>query len=135
MRAMVELAKVWPDGSLSVKETAARQRLSTKYLEQIVIPLRSAGLIKAVRGVHGGYALTRSPREIPIAEVFAALEGPPAIVECLKASVGCAMQDICPTQGVWRKMNDAISSILDATTLAELAGLTKGKRGAKRRTA
>jgi Rrf2 family protein len=99
------------------------------------MPLRSAGLIKAVRGVHGGYTLTRPPREIAMAEVFAALEGPPAVVECLKASARCAMSDRCPTRGVWRRMNDAISEILEGTTLADLAGIGRQKGGGKRRSA
>ncbi len=126
-RAMVELAVAYPDAEMSVKEIAKRQRLSVKYLEQIMMPLKSAGLVKSSRGVHGGYALTRPPSEIRLSEIYTAVEGPLAIIECLKESVGCQMREVCPTQRVWRRMNAAIAGVLEDTTLADLAGVPEAQ--------
>jgi len=63
-RAMTELAAAYPDRSVSVRDMARNQRLSAKYLEHIVSPLKTAGLIEAVRGIHGGYALSRPPERV-----------------------------------------------------------------------
>ena len=119
-RAMVELAAAYPDRAVSVKEMGERQLLSLKYLEQIMAALKAAGLIRAVRGVHGGYALTRDPSTIKLTEVFQAVEGVPTLVECVGDPGSCPMRERCPTRGIWVEMTTAIRRILDGTTLADL---------------
>ncbi len=120
-RALFELARAYPGGGVSVKEMAERQRLSPKYLEKIMATLKAAGLVTAATGVHGGYALTRSPERIRISEIFAALEGPAELVECLRSDAACPLEGVCPTQSLWREMTDAIVDILEGTTLQDLA--------------
>lgn len=120
-RAMVELARANPDGNVCVKDIARRQRLSVKYLEQIMVSLKQAGLVKAARGMHGGYELARPADKIRLSEIFSALEGEPVLVECISGSKKCANEKTCPTRRVWRAMNDVLVNFLDGTTLADMA--------------
>jgi Rrf2 family cysteine metabolism transcriptional repressor len=121
-RAMAELAAAYPDGSPSVREIAERQQVSPKYLEHIMQALKVAGLVRAMRGAHGGYALVRAPGEINVADVFRALEGSPAPVPCVDTPETCAMADDCPTRDTWLELRDAIEGVLEGKTLRDLAG-------------
>ena len=82
-RAMVELALAYPDLAVPVKDVARKQNLSAKYLEQIMSALKAADLVRSVRGMHGGYALSREPDSITLADVFHVLEGSAAPVDCV----------------------------------------------------
>jgi len=126
-RAMAELAAAYPDGVVSVKEMARRQHLSAKYLEQIIGSLRSAGLIEAVRGMHGGYVLSRPPSQISLSEVFRVLEGSSAPVGCVENPDQCAMSETCPTRETWVEIREAIEQILEGTSLQDLAERKKRK--------
>ncbi len=117
---MVELASVYADRALTVKEISEHQNLSPKYLEQILSPLKSAGLVKAVRGVHGGYTLKKSPSQTTLLEIFRALEGNPLLVECLESKESCPTDGHCPTQPLWAEIKESIEKILESTTLADL---------------
>ena len=127
-RAMVELAAAYPDELMSVKEMALRQRLSPKYLEQIMCALQAARLIKAVRGIHGGYTLARLPADINLSEVFQALEGSPAPVECVDGHDRCPLDDVCPTRDTWIEMKEALAKILEDTTIQDLVQRMRAKR-------
>ena len=119
-RVMVDLAIAFPDHALSVKQMAKTERLSAKYLEQIMAALKAAGLVRASRGVHGGYALATPPSLIRLSDIFRAIEGDPQIIECVADEASCPLREGCPTRGVWEEMNDAISGILEHTTLQDL---------------
>ncbi len=118
---MAEIAGAYPDGTTSVREIAERQSVSAKYLESIVQPLKAAGLIRAVRGMHGGYELTRPPEQISLAEVFRALEGSPAPVPCVDDPSLCGMVEGCPTRDTWVDVKEAIEAVLEGRTLSDLA--------------
>ena len=126
-RALAELAAAYPGRAVSAKELAARQRLSAKYLEQILGALRKAGLVGAERGTHGGYVLARPPEEVTLAEVFSVLEGPTAPVACVDNPGSCALADVCPTRETWVEMTESIDTILSGTTLKDLADRKKRK--------
>jgi len=128
-RALTELALAWPDKNLSTKDMADRQDISFKYLEQIMTPLRAAGLINSTRGRHGGFALARPPEDIKLIEVYEVLEGSAAPVECVDHPEQCPMEDICPSHDTWAKMRDALQEILEQTTLQDLAEKKKEKAG------
>ncbi len=130
-RALVELAAAYPDRAVSVREVAQVQHISAKYLEHIMTTLKAAGLIKAVRGMHGGHMLTRPPSSINLSDVFAALEGSPTLLDCLEYPNSCPMEDICPTQDTWRQIEKAITRILEHTTLQDLIE-RKQRKGAAR---
>ena len=120
-KAMAELASAYPGPTLSVKDIAAKQRISPKYLEQIMASLRAAGLVKGVRGMHGGYALTRPPRDITVKDVFEAVEGSVGPVDCVDHPEACEMKGVCPTRDTWVEMAESIGRVLKGTTLQDLA--------------
>ena len=120
-RALVEFALAHPDNTVSVKQVAKTQRISPKYLEQIMRELKASGLVKAVRGMHGGYVLGRPPSKITLSEVFRVLEGSPALVDCVERPGVCPMEEICPTRDTWVEMSKAIMTVLEGTTLQDLA--------------
>lgn len=128
-RALVELAVVYPKKAVSVKDMAKRQSISPKYLEQIFAPLKAMGLVRAVRGMHGGYELSRPPGQIGLDEVFAALEGSPAPVDCVDHPKACPMEDVCPTRDTWVEMRDAVEGVLKRTTLQDLVDRKRQKTG------
>lgn len=118
-RAMVDLAKGYPDQPIALREVAKRQEISLKYLEAVVAALKSAGLLRAIRGPQGGYLLTRPPREIILSEIFNLLEGRPVLVDCL-AQDACSREVICPTRDLWSEITSAIETILTGTTVQDL---------------
>jgi Rrf2 family protein len=82
--------------------------------------LRKAGIVVSIRGAQGGYQLARPPEEITIAEVIEILEGPIVPVDCLASDDGCSRSTICATQGLWKRLADAMQEVLGSTTLADL---------------
>ena len=120
-RALAEVAAAYPDGMPSIREIAERQHLSPKYLESIMQALKAAGLVRATRGMHGGYALAHPPDQISMSDVFYALEGPPDPVPCLDEPEDCDMAAACPTRETWLELRAAIDGVLARRTLKDLA--------------
>ena len=83
LRLMVDLAVKDGKGPILLKDVSRSQEISEKYLSQIIIPLKTAGLVKSFRGAHGGYTLQRDPAKINLLEVVSALEGDLSLVECV----------------------------------------------------
>ena len=125
VRLMVELARHHGSGPISLTEMADHESLPRPYLEQLVVSLRAAGLVRSTRGAHGGYELTRTPDEIRMGEVLTALEGPIAPMICASddpAHAGiCGRTGFCNVNHLWATVRDAISTALDSITLAQLA--------------
>lgn len=121
MRAMLDLALHAEEGALLLKDVAHRQDVSVKYLEQLITPLRAAGLVRGVRGAHGGYTLARPPEEISVSQILMALEGSLAPVECLGETKNCQQKSYCATQELWCEIYAAIQSVLEKRTLKDLA--------------
>ncbi|MFT8391126.1 MAG: Rrf2 family transcriptional regulator [Sporolactobacillus sp.] len=110
---MMDLAKHKGNGPLSLKTIASDHNLSEHYLEQLIAPLRNAGLVSSIRGAYGGYVLTRLPVEITVADVIRVLEGPIQPVE--------VMDDDDPAKReLWVKIRDAVRDVLEGTTLDDL---------------
>ncbi len=110
---MMDLAKHYGKGPIPLKSIAERHSLSEHYLEQLVAPLRNAGLVRSIRGAYGGYKLTRSPEEISAGDVIRVLEGPISIVE-FHEEEDPARRDL------WKRIQDTIAHELDSTMLAHL---------------
>lgn len=119
MRALVEVA-LGGDKPTSLKTVAERQRLSQPYLEQIFAVLRNAGLVESVRGAHGGYRLVRPVDEIDALEIVELLEGSVAPVACIDDDASCDHTGQCSTEPLWREVDDAVRTVLRATTLGDL---------------
>ena len=127
MRGALELALEYGGGALQIKAIAGRQDISVKYLEQIMALLRSAGIIRSIRGPKGGYVLARHPDQIKLSEVFIALEGSAATVECLEHEDLCPRCASCVTKQVWEEMQNAMMNVLESMTLQELVDRVRKK--------
>jgi len=123
LRALMEMG-MEPGSAVSLREIAERQNISLDYLEQIMPSLKTAGLIKARRGAHGGYQLTRPAEEITLYDALVALEGSLDPKECLSDDVPeeerCPASGSCAVQEVWIDMRDAMKYALKKKTLAGL---------------
>ena len=120
-RAMLELALHYGNGPVSASEIAARQQLSTKYLEQLLVSLQAAGLVRSVRGTQGGHTLARPPDQITLREIYSVFEGVEGFAECTSCPELCDRTDVCVTQAVWDRMYAASMEVLASTTLGDLA--------------
>jgi len=121
VRAMIELALHYEQGPLRLKEIALRQDLSEKYLEQIMHPLRTKGLVYSQKGNQGGYCLARLPTDINVYDIVTTMEGSITPVACVDNPQLCGRLDICATRPVWIRLKERIIEELSAHTLAELA--------------
>lgn len=124
VRAMVALAHHYGEGPLSIAEIARQSNIPSAYLEQLIAPLRRAGLVTSRRGARGGYVLARDPAEIRVGDVYRVMEGPVAPMECVSEDLKdqtCPLIDGCETRPIWIKVRDSIIDALDSTTLADLA--------------
>jgi Rrf2 family transcriptional regulator, cysteine metabolism repressor len=110
---MMELGRRFGEGPISLKSIAQRHDLSEHYLEQLVAPLRNAELVKSIRGAYGGYILTKRPEEIKAGDIIRVLEGPISPVEFEE-------EEDPAKRHLWLKIKDAISDVLDSTTLQDL---------------
>jgi Rrf2 family cysteine metabolism transcriptional repressor len=128
-RAMLELASHYGEGPIELKEIAKRENISLKYLEQVIIPLRTAGLIKSVRGSKGGYSLAKHPSEICLNDLVEILEGPLNLIECLNNPKVCQRIPSCVTRDIWREVSEAISGIFHSITLEDMVNRRREKEG------
>lgn len=128
LQLMVDLALHQDNGPVSLRDTAKRQELSDKYLEQIVTPLARAGLVRSVRGAGGGYLLIRKPEEYTVGDILRPLEGDLAPVECATNSGFCEHSSQCFTVELWQDIHRAVSSVVDHTTLADLVERCEAKQ-------
>ncbi|WP_103108314.1 cysteine metabolism transcriptional regulator CymR [Brevibacillus reuszeri] len=110
---MMELANRCGEGPTSLRSIAQRHDLSEHYLEQLVAPLRNAGLVKSIRGAYGGYVLAKQPEEISAGDVIRVLEGPISPVEF-------AEEEDPAKRHLWLRIRDSISAVLDSTSLQDL---------------
>lgn len=124
LRAMVEFARRYGHGPVSLAEVAATQGISLSYLEQIVGALRRAGLLQSWRGVNGGYSLSVSPSHVTAADVIKALEGPLVPVKCVidGRDENCGRESGCAARTVWQKVHERLEEALGSMTLADLIG-------------
>jgi Rrf2 family cysteine metabolism transcriptional repressor len=105
--AMLELTKHYQIGSIQIKDIAEAQKIPQHYLEQLLVTLRKAGLVKSFRGTNGGYALAEHPARIIVAHIFTALEGPIAV-----------LREQVPRGGIdffWDKLENKLKTIMDCS--------------------
>ena len=119
-RALLDVAMHQGEGPVQLKVIAERQQLSISYLEHIVAPLISAGILRSVRGVNGGVLLARPAKEIKLNEVIRALEGSVALVECVDDPSVCPRADHCATRDMWTEIKKAMDGVLESTTIQKL---------------
>ena len=127
LRLMVDLAEHYNSGYIPIKTIALRQKISDKYLEQIISSLNHAGLVKSIRGAGGGYTLAKAPDKCTVGEILRLTEGSLAPVTCLEGDVNtCERAEKCCTLPLWQRIYDAVNEIVDNTTLADLIEESNG---------
>ena len=127
LRAMMVLAAPAPDGSspaVQIREIAEREQMPAKFLEQILLSLKNAGLLHSKMGVGGGYHLARPPSEISLGQIVRVLDGPLAPVKCVSQMAyepcGCPDEETCGLRLVMADVRNAIAEVLDGTSLADV---------------
>jgi len=122
LRAMVDLAMQGSKHPVRRKDIACRQEISPHYIEQLFIKLRDAGYIEAVRGPGGGYLLSKSPEDIKVGTLIAAVEEILGPVPCLKAEspLECHRAPTCVTRRLWRELGERTYEFLNSITLQDL---------------
>ena len=110
-----------PAAKISLREASERERISLKYLEQLVRPLMAAGLLKSVRGKGGGYVLGKPAADIRAGDILRAAEGDKSAVACEGLEGACGRSDLCSTVRFWSGLEEAIDTYVDSATLADLA--------------
>ena len=124
---MLELAYHYGEGPIELREIAKREDISLKYLEQVIVPLRTAGLVKSARGSKGGYSLAKHPSEIYLNDLVETLDGPLNLIECLKDPKVCQKVPSCTTRDIWQEVSEAIDGVFRSVTLEDMVHRKKEK--------
>jgi Rrf2 family transcriptional regulator, cysteine metabolism repressor len=122
VRALLELARHYGRPPISSGEIAAKQAVPPRFLENILNELKNAGMVEARRGVQGGFLLACRPEELTVGQVIRLIDGPLDPVRCLQdASKDCCpLRDRCALMELWRQAKEAVESVYDSTTFADL---------------
>jgi Rrf2 family protein len=135
LRAMLDLAAHADEGAVRLKDLADRNNIPLKFLEQIFLTLRNAGVVRSQVGAHGGYMLSRPAEEITLGEVIRTLDGTIAPVGCVSkiAYEPCTCPDerACPLRAAMNQVRDAIVAVVDYTSLAD--AVSRAKISSRRR--
>jgi len=128
-RLMQNLAFHYNNGNESVilKNISDEEEISIRYLEQIIIPLKIAKLVKSIRGAGGGYTLSRRPSEIKLSEILHALEGSCCLVDCVEDNDYCNRIAICASYEVWKEATNMLKNYFGSLTLQDLIETQKKK--------
>ena len=133
LQAILQLAEQFGQGSVLISDLAAKQQIPKKFLEQILLELKNAGILQSKSGKGGGYSLSRGPHEVTFGQVIRVLDGPFAPVPCVSKTAyarctECADESTCAIRMVMSDVREAVSNILDRTTLSD--GLDKSRMAA-----
>ncbi|RCK74221.1 MAG: Rrf2 family transcriptional regulator [Anaerolineae bacterium] len=138
LRAMIDMA-CWETENgtkfIQIKDIAQREKIPAKFLEQILLTLKNAGLINSRMGINGGYYLSKPPSEITLGQIIRVLDGPLAPIRCVSQIAyepcGCPDEETCGLRLIMFDVRAAISNILDRTTLAQVVQRVEAARKAK----
>jgi len=119
-RALLELALHRGEEPVPLRDIARRQQIPLHYLEHIITPLISAGIVRSTRGPRGGVSLAKIPEEIKLSEVIELLEGSIAPTECVDNPSVCNRSEFCVTRDIWGELKEAMGGVLESTTLQDL---------------
>jgi len=125
IRAILELAENYGNGPLQLRVIARKQGISVKYLEQLMAILKSAGIVRSVRGSKGGYILTKSPGQVKVSDCFQCLEGTVITTECVEDESYCERTNDCIARQVWTEVQKAVMEVLESMTLQNLVDRAK----------
>ena len=123
LKAVVDIAAEGDDKCVSIKKMADRLKISENYLEQLIIKLKKAGILNSVRGANGGYIMRHDPANITVGQILNILEGSILPSRCLEDSdfsCGDGACAPCVTRGVWEKIHESITDVVESITIMDL---------------
>ncbi|MBE6069903.1 MAG: RrF2 family transcriptional regulator [Clostridium lundense] len=130
LRLMLDLAEHQGNGYVALKDSAQRQEISKKYLEQIIPTLNRFDLLRTTRGYQGGYRLARNPEDYTLGDILRVTEGSLAPVSCIETEFNsCPRQADCATLPIWRGLDKVINDYLDGITLQDILDQQAASRG------
>ncbi len=140
LKALIDLAaQEDPQAATQIKDIAQRQQIPIKFLEQILLTLKNAGVLRSRAGVGGGYYLAKEPSEITLGQVVRVLDGPLAPIPCVSQMAYercvCADEATCGLRLAMLDVRNAIADILDRTTLADVSTRVEHAQRAEKRPA
>ena len=140
LKALIDLAaQDDPQAATQIKDIAQRQQIPVKFLEQILLTLKNAGVLRSRAGVGGGYYLAKEPSEITLGQVVRILDGPLAPIPCVSQMAYercvCADEATCGLRLAMLDVRNAIANILDQTTLADVSTRVEHAQQAEQRPA
>ncbi|MEO7000708.1 MAG: Rrf2 family transcriptional regulator [Ktedonobacterales bacterium] len=121
LRAMIDLAAHYGRGPIPSADIARRQAIPEHFLDQLLITLRRASLLKSQRGPQGGHQLAKTPAQITMLDVVRALEGVTAPMDCVPQPTSCQLSPGCAIRDIWSQIDVYATQLLSATTLEQLA--------------
>ena len=124
LRFLIDLAEHGESELLDLGSIAARQEIPEYYLSKLIIPLKSAGLIRSERGARGGFSLARPASEITVLTVVEVLEGRTSLLECTANPATCSRSGECRTLPVWTGLDKVVRDYLAGMTVASVAKLS-----------
>ena len=123
-RALLDLTLHYDEHPVPIQEIATRQDIPLKFLEQILLSLKHSGFVQSRKGPGGGYFLAKPPHQITLGAVVRAMDGPLAPISCVSVSgymeCGCPDPETCGLRVAWKEARDALASVLDGTTFADI---------------
>ena len=119
-RLMLELAKNYGKGPISMSDISRNLDIPIKYLEQLIIPLKKADLINSVRGPKGGHMLAKAPNEVNLWNVLTLLETKFSFVDCLTDQNACDSTENCPIRPIWGKAFQGMTKLFKETSLRDV---------------
>ncbi len=136
LKALIDLASSDPRaGVIKIKDIAEREQIPVKFLEQILLTLKNAGLLHSKMGISGGYYLAKPPDEITLGQIVRVLDGTLAPIRCVSKMAYercvCPDEETCGLRLTLLDVRNAIADILDHTTLTDVARRVEGARREK----
>ena len=119
-RALIDLALHQGAEPVPLTTIAKNECVSKKYLNQLMGPLKLAGLVRVTRGKNGGFILARSPEKITLGDILYAVEGDMSLIDCVNESSFCERSQECPSRATWQELSILINDYLQRTTLKDI---------------
>jgi len=125
IKALIFLGKNYGEQPVQIMRIATEEQIPKKFLEQILLELRNAGLLYSVKGAKGGYSLNKDPKDIRLTQVIRLLDGPIALLPCVSLNFyqkcdECKSEDVCGIRDTFIEVRDAMLQILNDTSIADI---------------
>ena len=120
IRALYELARNYGSGPISISYMSEKQKIPETYLEQLLYILKGSDIVEGVRGVNGGYILTKAPKDVNLADILKLTEGKNNIMKCMQGEDKCLIRDVCPAHDILNDIQVSVYNVLAAISLQDI---------------